>query len=199
MIILLQSVVEISESTPIKDFFYNEYIIEIFGSILFSLMGLALIWFLRPKVKISTQIARTTDDDGNVKHTIKIINKSYLFQLIDISMELSLLKPVSSPKGMNLAIKKIPLKSDHLWFLSRRKMFTSSTDFATYALVATLEDIDLRNVWKNTNGAFLDLKVIAKNNFSGITGINHEKYNHFSCIKDGEFCHGNSLDIENGQ
>jgi len=43
---------------------------------------------------------------------------------------------------------------------------------------------------------FLDFKVIAKNNFSGITGINHEKYNHYSSVKEGAFCHGNSMDIE---
>ena len=108
-----------------------------------------------------------------------------------------MLKPISTPKGMNLAIKKIPVKSDHIWFLSRRNKSKKSGNFATYAIVIKIENYDLINEWKIQDGAFLDFKVISKNNFSGITGITHEKYNHHSSVKEGEFCHGNSMDIEN--
>ena len=115
-----------------------------------------------------------------------------------------MLQPRSTPKGMNLAIKKIDLASDHVWFLSRRqglinRMFSKDI-YATYAIVVTIiPDFDLKKEWQknSNNGTSFDLKVIAKNNFSGITSITHEKFNHISCIKKGEYCHGNSLDIEN--
>lgn len=199
-IILLQDA-----SSPVKDFFYNSYIVEIFGGIVLSVMGLFLIWFLQPKVKIAPQIA-VKEKDGKSVYTIKVINKSYLFQLVDINFELTMLQPRSTPKGMNIAIKQVPLKSNHLWFLSRRKgrlhRRFSKDIYATYAIVITLDsDFDLLEEWKsetNNNGTYFDLKVIAKNNFSGITSINHEKFNHYSCVKKGEYCHGNSMSIENG-
>jgi hypothetical protein len=135
---------------------------------------------------------------------IKVINKSYLFQLVDIKFELTMLKPKATPKGMNIAIKKIELTSDHVWFLSRRQGYInrlfSNDIYATYAIVVTINpEFDLKEEWlKNAeNGTYFDLKVIAKNNFSGITSIVHEKFNHPSCIKNGEYCHGNSVEIEN--
>ncbi len=188
---------------PIKVFFYNNYIVELIGGIMLSIMGLLLIWFLRPKVKIAPKIAFIEKDGKNI-YNIKVINKSYIFQLVDITFELTMLKPKSTPKGMNIGIKKINLVSDHLWFLSRRQgainRFFAKDIYATYAIVITIDpDFDLLKEWKSeeNTAACFDLKVIAKNNFSGITSINHEKFNHFSCIKNGEYCHGNSLQIEN--
>jgi len=199
-ILLLEHVVK----NPITVFFYNSYIVEIFGGLVLSLMGLFLIWFLRPKVKIAPQIARQEKNGKNI-YTIKVINKSYIFQLVDITFEFTMLQPESTPKGMNIGIKTVTLVSDHLWFLSRRKgrinrIFSKDT-YATYAIVVKVDpEFDLLNEWKPKvkNGTYFDLKVIAKNNFSGITSINHEKFNHHSCVKKGEFCHGNSMQIENG-
>lgn len=182
-------------TTPI--FFYNPYIVAIFGGVVLSIMGLFLIWVLRPKVIIAPDIAKS-EVNGEVRFVFKIINKSYLFQLIDVNFQLTILKPESSPKGMNLAIKKIKLKSNHVWFLSRRKLSKKSSDYATYAILVRPDNYNLLDEWKKYDAAFLNLKVIAKNNFSGITSINHQTYNHTSCIKTGEFCHGNSLKIENG-
>jgi len=188
---------------PINDFFNNNYIVELFGGVMLSIMGLLLIWFLRPKVKIASKIAYLFKDGKN-HYYIKVINKSYLFQLVDIKFELTMLKPKATPKGMNIAIKKIELTSDHVWFLSRRQGYInrlfSNDIYATYAIVVTINpEFDLKEEWlKNAeNGTYFDLKVIAKNNFSGITSIVHEKFNHPSCIKNGEYCHGNSVEIEN--
>ena len=185
--------------TPIKDFLYDPYITELSGGIMLSIMGLLLIWFLRPKVKISPEIAIINDNEKKI-YKIKIINKSYIFQLVDIKFELTMLKPKSSPNGMNIAIKKVDLVSDHLWFLSRRqgmlnKIFANDT-YATYAIVITVKDFNILEEWKKEESSFFDLKVIAKNNFSGITSIIHQKFNHITSIKQGEYCHGNSLEIK---
>jgi len=200
MILLLQNIVETPTPSELKIFFYNPYIVSIFGSVLLSVIGVFLIWFLRPKVKIAPYIAKLTKD-GKDTIMLKVINKSYLFQLIDINFELTMLKPVSTPKGMNIAIEHVGLVSKHLWFLSRRKFRKNSKGFATFAIVIRVDpEFDLIDAWKNNanNGTYFDLKVIAKNNFSGITSITHQKFDHSSCIKNGEFCHGNSFDIENG-
>ena len=186
----------------ISTFFYNSYVIEIFGGIILSGMGLFLIWFLRPKVKISKKIANTLIKDKNI-YSIKVINKSYLFQLVDVNFELTMLQPQATPKGMNITVRKIPLKSNHMWFLSRRKgkfnLIFSKDIYASYAIIVKIkDDFDLISEWKDKaeTGTYFDLKVIAKNNFSGITSISHEKFSHYSCIKAGVFCHGNSMEIE---
>jgi hypothetical protein len=180
------------------DFLNNNYVVELVGGIMLSIMGLILIWFLRPRVKISSNIS-LLEKDNNSFYRIKVINSSYLFQLIDVQFELTMLTPKSTPNGMNLALKKIDLVSNHVWFLSRRQGFFnrlfSKDSYATYAIVITVNrDFDLKNEWKD-NGTTFDLKVIAKNNFSGITSITHKKFNHYSCIKKGVFSHGNSLEI----
>lgn len=180
----------------IYNFFYNDYVVELAGSLIFAVVGLLVIYFLRPRVKISPKIACRKNDQGQLIYNIKVINRSYLFQLVDLHFELSMLKPISSPKGMNLAIKKIDLAAEHLWYLSRRKVLSDSNSFATYAVILKVNDTDLEALWKKDDGAFLDVKVIAKNNFSGITGIIKERYNHVTTIKKGQFCHGNSMDIE---
>jgi|GEM_PF-6364994 len=46
---------------------------------------------------------------------------------------------------MNLAIRKIRLKSDHICFLSRRKFSSKFADYATDAIVITIENYDLIN------------------------------------------------------
>lgn len=202
MILLLQDAINNSEVSAVTKFFYNDYIVEIFGGVVLSLMGLFLVWFLRPKIKFAPHIAMEGEGD-NYEFLFKVINRSFLFQLVDIHFELTMLKPVTTPKGMNIAIDHVPLKANHVWFLSRRKWNKkkqSSNDYATYAIVLTVDkEFDLLKKWKQhaKDGTYFDLKVIAKNNFSGITSINHEKYSHSSCIKKGSFCHGNSMEIEN--
>lgn len=185
-------------SSSLADFFNNSYVVELAGGLMLSMMGLFLIWFLRPSVKIAPNIS-LVEKDNKRSYRIKVINRSYLFQLIDVQFELTMLTPKSTPNGTNLALKKIDLVSNHVWFLSRRQGFLnrlfSKDTYATYAIIITVNsDFDLKNEWKD-NGTSFDLKVIAKNNFSGITSITHEKFNHYSCIKKGIYSHGNSLDI----
>lgn len=178
--------------------FYNDYIVEIFGGLCLSIMSLFLIWFLRPKVKISPEISRYSKG-GHIVYSIKVLNKSYIFRLIDLHFELTMLKPVTSPNGMNLALKKVELKSDHVWYLSRRKpKWFAKNDYATYAIIIKVkEGVNLLEDWDSHESVYLDFKVIAKNNFSGITSINHQKYQHSSCIETGVFEHGNTLKIIN--
>tara|TARA_R110002096_G_C14661308_1_gene728009 strand:+ start:12315 stop:12902 length:588 start_codon:yes stop_codon:yes gene_type:complete len=182
-----------------KTFFYNGYMVEIFGGVVLSVMTILLIWFLRPRVRIAGKISKTTDKDGDVAYVFKVMNKSRIFQLVDIKFELTKLTPNTTPHGMNIDIVTVPLRSSHIWFLSRRKKKSKSNgDFATYAvLISPEKGYELEKEWKIERSSFYDLKVIAKNNFSGITSIMHKKFSHSkSSIKDGEFCHGNSLDIE---
>lgn len=191
-----------------ESFWTNDWTIEIVGSLILTFLGLLVVQFLRPRVKISDDICKTIDPNTKqISYKIKVINRSYIFRLIDIHFELTLLKPRSSPKGMNLAIKKIDLISDHVWYISRRKMVSRKSDYATYAIVVTVEKLEIKNegkieetdlleFWKSQDNMFLDFKVIAKNNFSGITSITHKKFDHYSSVKEGLFQHGNSLNIE---
>lgn len=184
------------ETNNLYKIFYNDYMVEIMGGVFLSFIGLCLVWFLRPKVKISTKIARV-ENNGKIEYQFKVRNRSKLFKLVDVHFELTFLKPVTSPNGMNLAIKKVNLKSNKIWFLNTLPWIWQKNVYGTYAIVLTVdEDYDLIDKWREGNGIFLDLKVIAKNNFSGITSIIHQKYDHSSCVTNGYFKHGKELDIE---
>lgn len=189
-------------------FWENNWTIEIAGGLLLTFLGLLIVQFLRPRVKISDDICKSIENNGDKLYKIKVINRSYFFRLIDIHFELTMLKPKSSPKGMNLSIKKVDLVSEHVWYLSKRKLVTSRSNYASYAIQITVDKVevkdadginsvqDLMDYWKSQDNVFLDFKVIAKNNFSGITSITHKKFDHYSSIKEGLFRHGNSLQIE---
>ena len=197
-------ILQVNSEISTVPFWENDWTIEIAGSLILTILGFLVIQFLRPRVKISDNICKTIDSKtGKVSYKIKVINRSFFFRLIDIHFELTLLKPKSSPKGMNLAIKQIDLISNHVWYLSRRKLVSQKSDYATYAIVITVDKLmhmedekDLLEFWKSEDNMFLDFKVIAKNNFSGITSISHKKFDHYSSIKEGLFQHGNSLEIE---
>ena len=182
----------------------NPLINELIGGVILALIGFISIWFLRPKVKISPNMAKKIGDNDKNIYSIKVINSSYIFQLLDIRFELTKLKPETASKGMNIKIKTINLKSDHIWFLSRRKgrinKLFSKNDYATYAIIIdVVEDACQIDDWKEEakNAVYYDLKVISKNNFSGITSINHEKFSDPSCIEKGKFEHGNTTTIKN--
>lgn len=110
--------------SSLYNLFYNDYMVEIFGSLIFTSMTLLLIWWLRPKIKIAQNIACQKQKDYN--HTkelihplenvyvIKIMNQSKFFKALDLRFEMTLLIPESSPKGTNYSIQRIRLKSDQM-------------------------------------------------------------------------------------
>lgn len=72
-------------------------------------------------------------------------------------------------------------------------------DFGKNALRFRIESgEDLIERWKDNNGdvdKFLEFKVLAKNNFSGLSRITIEKFHHPTCVYEGEFEHGDSVKI----
>lgn len=191
--------------SSVYNFFYNDYLVEIFGSLIFTSMTLLLIWWLRPKIKIAPSIASQKQKDYNhtteLKHPlenvyfIKIMNHSNFFKVLDLRFEMTLLIPESSPKGTNYSIQRIRLKSDQMWSLNRKPFFTKKAK-ANYALQVTIDhEKDILRLLKEHNGSYLEFKVVAKNNFSGITSIVVEPYRHKSSVVKGEYYYGNSFRI----
>ncbi|ANW96738.1 hypothetical protein AXE80_10830 [Wenyingzhuangia fucanilytica] len=189
-------------------FFYNDYMVELFGGLIFSCFTLFMIWFLRPKMGIAPNIASRPISDFNHAeelknkldnvYSIKIMNNSRIFKVLDLKFEMSILIPESSPKGQNYGIKKINLKSDRMWSLERKPLFTKGkTEKANYALIITVDHShDLIELLKKYGGSYYELKVIAKNNFSGITTIKTEPFTDPTSIEKGRYYFGNTFEIK---
>ena len=80
-----------------ENIFYHPYIVELIGGLITAVFTFVVIWNLRPRMKISPNIAMITKN-GQPKFSIKVINRSYVFQLIDVKFELTKLKPNTTPK-----------------------------------------------------------------------------------------------------
>ena len=173
-------------------FFDSSWFIGIWAGFISSVLFLVFIYILRPRIKISPQISKSTKA-GKTVYQIKIVNKSF-FKVIDIHFELTLMHPMGEPKGRGLKMKRIQLKADKLWYISARDTFIRKSEYAPFAVrVIILEDLE--QVW-NQEEDFLDFKIIAKHGFSGFNKVIRERFNHNSCIIDGEFENGTSMVIQ---
>ena len=174
----------------------NPVIIDITGIIsglISASVFLTLLFiFLRPKIKISPQIAKW-EKNGKTVYAIKVINKSCLFTLCDVHVELTLIRNSSAPSGLNVAFKAIEMKNSRIWFIDRRPIIGKSKN-ATYAIIFKTLD-DLNDEWEDSV-LYAQFKVIAKHGLSGLPKVKMEQYHDKkTSIKEGRFKYGNTFEI----
>lgn len=151
-----------------------------------------MVYFLRPRIKISENIAYYIE---NKMYKIKVINNSYLFKLIDVKIELCKLSYDSTNGGNNVKLDHVPMVRDNIWYISA-KDFKSKKDghHAPYAVLFSTKE-DLKEILK-VNGDKLHFKVIARHGLTGLPKVKHVEYCHVSNIKHGTFKFGNNMEIE---
>jgi hypothetical protein len=155
-----------------------------FSSLMASLIYLIILSCLRPKLKISKDIANY---DG--RYFIKVINRSF-GKVYDINVELLKMIPVNTTGGQNLRFSRIDLRNSKIWYMTG---FRGKSEHATYAVLFSTEE-DLSAIWTNNN-EILHFKIIAKHAFSGFVKVKTQVYHCNTCIKKGSFEFGNSLKI----
>jgi hypothetical protein len=173
----------------------NAIITGVISSLLASLIFLLFLFCLKPKLKISSKIARYITPEGKKVFLIKVINCSF-FKLIDVNVELFIQNPINTHGGKNLRLHKLVLKRDKIWYIEKRNTLFSKSEYATYAIIFNcLDDIDKE--WQ-ADGSTLHFKVICKHGLSGFQKVNTRHYYDKSTeIKDGKFIHGRSMEIIN--
>lgn len=175
-------------------FWDNNYVVELVGGLITPLIIIGILFFFRPRIKISPHICKLTDPTtGNSRYLIKVYNKSCLFRVINVKMQLRLVESVQAPGGRNLKISYINLKSRDLFYIDRRKIIKD--EYNKHAVIVTITD-DLDTVWNNPNTQHLELTVYAKNAFTNLERMVKEPYNDKSTVvKPGKFKTGSCTEI----
>lgn len=174
--------------------FLASLIVEIIGGFLFLIV---LLFLLRPKVTISPQIAKHTDNFDLSRRTcwvFKVVNKSY-FSAFDVQVELmEQIIYAAHPSGNNVRVFPIELKLDKVTHVApfRPSRLGFYKDYSDYAMrFRTYEDLDaiLSNPTKS-----LQLKVTLKHGLTGLGKIVTKQYIGVA-IRSGQFVIGSKFDI----
>ncbi|NOX37708.1 MAG: hypothetical protein GXO78_09245 [Calditrichaeota bacterium] len=164
-------------------------LIGIFSSLIASFTFIFFLARLRPRIEISSKIAKRIGENQNPEYRIKIINRTPR-SIINIKAQLHLMAPVSTPGGIIMTSKEIKLKRDEIMEISR---FNKKDPLAGYAFrFVTFENID--EIWQDDTHFFLRFRIHATDSFSGFSRVFVKDYHKKrSSIKEGEFEFGNSL------
>jgi hypothetical protein len=169
-------------------------IIGIISSLIASGLFLALLFCLRPRISISSKIARVTTPEGEKRFVIKVVNRSF-YKLIDVNVEFVILIPRTTSGGNNLKLEKLTLINDKIWFIDKRDNYLSTkSKYASYAVQFTCKD-DLDEKW-NSDGSSAHFKVICRHVLSGFSSVcTQQFFDKPTDIVTGRFKHGKCLEI----
>jgi hypothetical protein len=156
--------------------------------VLSSLIFAYCLMFIRPRISVSTAIAKGRSD-GQTAYKIKIRNLRRR-KVIDLEAELFIAKSVLHPGGMAEVTEAVQLKRDSLLELSARTK--GAGDFPNHVWRFITYDAAIEDALSD-DSAYLRFTVTGKDTFSG-------KTQSFSArtrtIKEGEFLQGESFEIQ---
>lgn len=161
----------------------------VIASLAASSLFLLVLFRLRPKIDISSEIADQSNQDGPC-FAFKFINRSR-YQAFDLSIEAILITPIQVPGGPVNHAQEVTLRKSHIHELGG---FNKKDKEAHYALrVATFDN--LRSLW-TSDTQFLRLNIVSRHALSGFSGIQTMVFNTKAQIKKGKHRFGDSLNVE---
>jgi hypothetical protein len=177
----------------------NEFLLNLSVNILASAIFIfALLYFVRPKIKISPCICYVNEGNLNPENpdkgffVFKIVNLS-LFYADDVRFEISTKEHYQVTGGTNVRYKQIPLKVSSMNYLAKYKPSWWNKDYGAYAvLFGTREDI--KEILKNDRNS-IELRVTLRHGMTGLSKVFTQTYARPSDIKEGRFHFGNNFNI----
>lgn len=160
------------------------------SSLVASSLFLWAFFLIRPKILISDKISISPNAEGKKEYLIKVVNQGNR-SAININAELYIVNNSNVNSGTIDEHTKIPLKFSHLMELNKFSIDNKSEDFAWYFAIQD----DIEKLWLNHNNRRLKFKVIATDSISGFSKVFIKSFNNISCIIDGDFIYGSSLEI----
>ena len=161
-------------------------VIGVISGFIASMLFVLFLYRLRPKILISSEIAKELQSNGQFFYTFKIVNETP-YPVIDFKLELIILTPTNLPNGTGSHAKII--SSLERFELESGK--NPSPDFDNelfFTFPAALED-----VWDDTSQQLL-LVVIAKHSLSQFSRVTKQRFfRRDASIKVGRFPTGESL------
>ena len=170
-------------------------LIGIASSIVASGLFWAAFFYLRPRISISTEVARGVDTQGGSFYAIKLVNRSWR-ACHDLRFRLQLMKIRVIPGGQLLSASEIKVVHPEVFLLKR---YSPSDREASYAFrVRTTEDID--SLWSDDQRSFLRLQVYARDAISGLPSLKIREFRYKRTdVVTGEFEFGASLEVRRGE
>jgi len=168
-----------------------------------SAVFLLLLYFLKPRVRISDFISSCYDNDAaQQRYYFKILNRSLFFKIYDIKVRAYSCENIPSHNGDDVIFKEIELKKTNQWVMARMnfkhlwqeffigdKRLNSRSDYA--AQFSTY--VNLSDVLKQKS--YIRIEVLAKHSLTGFSIVKTKTYKHVSNIKKGSFNSGNTCKI----
>jgi len=166
-------------------------IIGFVASIISSISFVFLLYFLRPKIKISPYISCDVGQNGNMRYRVKFINLSRRSAL-DVHVRLKLCNTKNVPYGSIVTAKSIPFKVNHIFVLPG---YNSDYQYEEYGRRLVTEE-DLEYLWNDEDNQYLVLKIVAKDAISGFSRVFSQRFRtKRNSFQKGSHVCGVSLDV----
>lgn len=150
---------------------------------------------LKPRIKISNFISY-----GNFRNDPN--TKAYYFKFINISnspafdIRLRLCELIRTPAGngkLHTHRVDIPLNKDFLTHVPCFKKVKSGDTYAPHAIICTCLE-DLKPILEDQNKC-IEIQIILRHGLTGLSDVFSAEFSNPKCIKSGDFCFGNDLNI----
>jgi len=169
---------------------FTSVLLGILGSVIASGIFLLALRELRPKLDISSNISKWSDDEG-LRYYVKLINRGKR-KVVDLRFEFLLVTKKSIPGGELSSTKPLTLKNDRAFILPEFEKKTERALFARRIIV--LDDIDA--LWDQDAQQYLIFRVYAHDEVSGLARLFEQEYRtKRNTIVEGEFHFGDSFEI----
>lgn len=182
---------------------------KIFGDIVTGLttsaIFLALLFMLKPSISISPKISsqyKTINGQKQLVYFFKIMNKSWLFRVYDITVRAYICETIPNANGNDVLMRDLELKGITQWVLNRfnpRHCFQdticgegtlkSRSDYAVQFACGE----NIKNLLNHRK--YITIQVLAKHSLTGFSTVETKHYHHLSKVEDGIFLTGNSFKI----
>lgn len=150
-----------------------------------------LLYFLRPRIKISPQIAKTKLDGADI-YIFKVVNLS-LFSAYDIFVDLWALESYPVTGGRNNKYIGLTLARSKLNYVEKYKWFWKKKKYGDFAMLFVTRD-NLESILSN-HLTSIQIQVTLRHGLSGLSKVYHMEYSNDRVIKTGDFAFGNNLNI----
>lgn len=144
-------------------------------------------WSIKPKLSISDDISKNEKGE----YRIKIVNKSN-FYVTNIFIQVQLVKISNGNGGNILNVVNLDIPYQKLQIIDP---YDKTNLNAPYAVRFVLPK-DLETKWNEDINTYLKLIIYCSNEHNNSSKLYEHIYHKKSCIKNGNFKFGDSLDIE---
>lgn len=191
--------------THITSYFDTKFFGDLTTGVVSSAIFLGLLFMLKPSIAISPRISsqyKTINGQKEHVYYFKIVNKSWLFKIYDITVKAYICETIPNANGNDVLLKELELRGIAQWVLDRLNIrhcfqdhfrgeatLRGSSDYAVQ--FATSENI--KNLLNQNK--YITLQVLARHSLTGFSTVKTKHYRHLSKVENGSFLSGNSFKI----